>query len=286
MALLELSAGDYALTIAPEIGGSLRSFTWRGEPLLRTATGPSVLDAACFPLVPFSNRIAHGRFEWEGQQVQLSPNFPGFDHPHPLHGFGWTSAWEVLRSDGSSAELEHRYPGGEWPWPYVARQSVRLTPEGLVLSLSVTNLGDSAMPAGLGFHPYFPRHERTVLAVQHKGEWQNDPDCLPQALIERDAPCDWWQGKPVATRMVDTVYTDRAGPITIAWQDRQMGLTIECSPALAHTAIFVPAGADWFCVEPVSHPTNALNLGQASGGMHVLQPGDTYSAQVRFAAHA
>lgn len=282
MALLELSAGDYALTIAPELGGSLRSFTRRGEPLMRTATGPTVLDAACFPLVPFSNRIAHGHFEWEGRHVRLSPNFPGSDHPHPLHGFGWTSDWTIIDCDGCSAVLEHRYPGGEWPWPYTARQLVKLAEDGLVLELSVTNLGDSRMPAGLGFHPYFPRNEQTTVRALHKGEWQNDSNCLPLVRSESSKAVDWWRGKPAASRLVDTVYCDRSGPITIAWPDRDLRLDIEGSPSLTHTAIYVPNGADWFCVEPVTHPTNALNLGLKKSGMHVLQPLEMFAVQAAF----
>jgi aldose 1-epimerase len=45
--VLKLEASDYALTVAPDIGGSIRSFTWRGVLLMRTARDNSVLDAAC-----------------------------------------------------------------------------------------------------------------------------------------------------------------------------------------------------------------------------------------------
>jgi aldose 1-epimerase len=90
--VLELAAGDYRLVLQPEIGGSVAGFHWRDEPVFRPACGPSVLDAACFPLAPFSNRIAHGRFRFGGREVALAPNFPDSDHPHPLHGFGWLAA--------------------------------------------------------------------------------------------------------------------------------------------------------------------------------------------------
>lgn len=273
MPLLELSAGDYDVTIAPDIGGSLRSFTWKGEPLLRTASGLSVLDAACFPLVPFSNRIANGRFEFDGEVVQLAPNFPGRDHPHPLHGFGWVSAWDVVSANASSAELEHSYPGGEWPWPYVARQSIRLSEDRLELELSVRNLSFRPMPAGLGFHPYFPCDAATILRAYHQGEWQTDADCLPTELHECDAPVDWWAGAPIASRPVDTVYSGRAGRIDVIWPDRNLTLSMQPSPVLKHTGIFVPAAADWFCVEPVSQSTNAFNAPERTDDFAALEPG-------------
>jgi len=260
MARLELSAGDFAVTIAPEVGGSLLSFTWRGEPLMRTAAGPGVLDAACFPLVPFSNRVAHGRFGWEGRAVRLEPNFPGQDHPHPLHGFGWLTAWDVLETTQTSALLEHRYPGGEWPWPYFARQTVTLRESGLQLSMTIENLSEWSMPAGLGFHPYFPRNDQTMLRARHRGEWQNSVDGLPVRLVEAGAAIDWWHGQPVGSRPIDTVYADRQGDMVIEWPDRGLSLAIRCSPELSQTAIFVPE-ADWFCVEPVTHRSDALNGG-------------------------
>jgi aldose 1-epimerase len=277
--MFQLTAGDYALTIAPEIGGSLQSFTWRGEPLMRTAEGNSVLDAACFPLVPFSNRIANGRFEWEGRTVQLSSNFGGADQPHALHGFGWTSVWEVISQGDCSVELEHRYPGGEWPWTYVARQKVKLTEGGLVLKLSVTNQSENRMPVGLGFHPYFPRNDRTQLSALHTGEWQNDSQHLPASLTEMQEPVDWWQGQTVASRIVDTVYVRRHGPIQMCWPDRNLRLNIECSPELKQTAIYVPKDANWFCVEPISHETNALNRNPL--GMRALAGGEEISLQCR-----
>jgi hypothetical protein len=38
--MLALSAGDYALTLLPERGGSMLRFTWRDEPLMRRSGGP------------------------------------------------------------------------------------------------------------------------------------------------------------------------------------------------------------------------------------------------------
>jgi Aldose 1-epimerase len=52
----------------------------RAQPLMRPTTGDAILDVACFPLVPFSNRIADGNFSWEGQEIVLQPNFPGRAH--------------------------------------------------------------------------------------------------------------------------------------------------------------------------------------------------------------
>lgn len=283
---MELAAGDYRLVLAPERGGSILSFDWRGVPLMRSACGPSILDVACFPLVPFSNRIAHGRFAVGGVQVQLQPNLPGADHPHPLHGFGWLASWTVKTSDASSARLEHRHEAAEWPWSYRATQDFALDERRLIIALSLENLGERAMPAGLGLHPYFPRNAQTLYRGLHRGEWRNNVQCLPVQLDERPEATDWWHGAPVGTRAVDTVYTRREGSLTISWPDRGLDLLVEPSADLAHTVVYSPRGADYFCVEPVSHATDAVNSWRSDSGLRWLGRGELLEAEVTFTARS
>lgn len=251
---------------------------------MRPACGPSILDVACFPLVPFSNRIAGGRFSAAGTEVRLAPNFPGGGDSHPLHGFGWLAEWGVLTQDSASATLEHAYPGGEWPWPYRACQSFRLHDEGLEMTLSLTNLADSPMPAGLGFHPYFSRTDKTLYGGMHRGEWLNDEDCLPRFLALRDEPADWWEGKPVAAREVDTVYTGREGPLVIDWPERGLELTMVPSANLAFTVVYTPRHADYFCVEPVTHMTDAVNRDRPDRGLVWLERGETLTVGLSMTA--
>jgi aldose 1-epimerase len=270
--MIELASADYRLVLEPERGGSVAAFEWKGEPLFRPTCGPSILDTACFPLVPFSNRIAFGRFERPDGVVQLRPNFPGSDHPHAIHGFGWLAPWDVVEADGDRAVLRHTYEADEWPWSYVAVQRLRLSDQGLVHELTLTNLSDRSMPAGLGFHPYFPRTDQTLYHGLHKGEWQSAHDGLPIQLMQAPQPLDWWRAQPVHERVVDTVYTGRAGPLSIQWPERRLQLTMTPTDNLGCTVVYTPNLQDYFCVEPVTHTTNTINNPQG-GGMHWLQAG-------------
>lgn len=279
---MEIRAGDYRLLLEPERGGSILAFEWRGEALLRPACGPTILDVACFPLVPFSNRIAFGRFQANGREVQLRPNFPGSDHPHTLHGFGWLASWTVEHSDVNSVTLGHHYLEGEWPWPYYAEQQFELTEEGLTIGLQIINHGQSLMPAGLGLHPYFPRDCNTVYYGLHHGEWRNDGDCLPQDLDLKERAIDWWDGRNVEERRVDTVYTNRQGILSVAWPSRNLSLVIQPGDALPHTVVYTPEGQNFICVEPVSHATNALN--SSPDDVKWLKPGESFAAVTSFRA--
>ena len=93
---ITLTSGDTLLTLAPEAGGGIAAFHWRGRPVLRDALPGAVttrdpLSLSAFPLVPYSNRIDHGRFDWDGRRIQLPLNFP--PSPHSIHGLGWHKPW-------------------------------------------------------------------------------------------------------------------------------------------------------------------------------------------------
>lgn len=262
----------------------MAAFTWRDDALLRATKGPSVLDTGCFPLVPFSNRIARGEFDWHGRRIDIVPNCPDIDPVNPLHGFGWLAAWDIVESGSARAVLEHRYVAGEWPWSYRARQTLVLDRGGLTVELSIENRSDRVMPAGLGFHPYFPRNEATIYLGRHRGEWRNDAQCLPQALRQMPDAIDWWHGSPVSSRTVDTVYTDRRGRIQIQWPDRNLQLSVSPSANLPFTVVYTPAGADYFCVEPVSHATNAFAGLDWPHRIHALSAGEILTASLTLGA--
>lgn len=253
---------------------------------MRETTGPGILDVACFPLVPFSNRIADGRFTWQGKAVALPPNAPAVDPRHPLHGYGWLAAWDVAEAQPGHVRLVHELSDDAWPWPYRAQLDYVLDPDGLTARLALTNPGGEAMPGGLGFHPYFPRARTTRYHGLHRGEWRNGADPIPAKLDARAEAIDWWGGQPVGTRPVDTVYTGREGLLEIGWPDRAMTLTIAPSSALSCTTLYVPGDADWFCVEPVSHATDAVNPHPGGEPMAALVPGAKMTARMRLSVRA
>ncbi|HWK51102.1 MAG TPA: hypothetical protein VNR40_14515, partial [Steroidobacter sp.] len=114
-----LRAGALEAGVAPAVGAGITHFFTRAEGrtfhLLRPApeTFDEVRRSACFPLVPFSNRVRDGYFEFQRQRVQLSPNMPG--QKHPMHGSGWRRAWTLTTHDDAHAELVLRHTASEWP---------------------------------------------------------------------------------------------------------------------------------------------------------------------------
>ncbi|CAM8661266.1 putative protein YphB [Sphingobium sp. AntQ-1] len=266
-----MRAGGLEAALSPAVGGSLLCLTLDGVDLLRRApdgTGDP-LAMASFPLVPYANRIAEGRFTFDGRSYQLPLNFG--DHPHSIHGFGWRTAWTASETAETAATLVHDHDGGAgWPWSYRAQQQVAVTPLQLSMSLSITNVGDAAMPAGLGFHPYFLADAGTTIQFDADGLWLSTPDMLPDRQVPADALGDWSRPAIVrGDRLIDNAYTGWSGSATIR---RGEGLRLTLTATGAQCLhVYRPPASDDFCLEPVSHMPDAINR----GGMASLAPGDT-----------
>ena len=144
---------------------------------VRRSSG-DVLQSASFALVPYANRIAHGRFDHGGRSWQLPLNFGA--HPHALHGVGWQACWNVTSHCPDAVVLCHEHDGGPgWPWPYVAEQRIDLVTDVVTFELTVVSRAETPMPVGLGFHPAFPVSSGTVLRTNVGAVWLTDADQLP-----------------------------------------------------------------------------------------------------------
>ena len=286
-----LRSGVLTAELWPAVGGSLGALhaalpdgsrldlVRPADPAAIAAQGP--LAMASFPLVPFSGRIREGRFVHGGREVRLPLNFP--PGRHAIHGQGWQAPWTLREAGAARAVLEFRHDGAGWPFPYRARQVVTLEPGRLVMRIELTNEGDRPMPGGVGHHPYFPRTPAARLVAPIEQVWMADAEVMPTELVA--PPPDRRLGDGVAVDRValDNVFTGWSGRAEIAWPERRAGLTIAAAPPLSFLIVYCPPGQDFFCVEPVSHVPDAVNLapaGLAGTGLVDLAPGETLAGEM------
>lgn len=261
-------------------GGLIASLQCGGVPVLRTmpAGATSPLDAACFPMVPWCNRIGASRFGWEDGVIALAPNFP--PECHAIHGHGWQSVWEVESLTPAGCVLLHRHDGTApgWPWAYEARQEVALSEAGCRITLSLTNRSGRLMPAGIGLHPYLRRRPESRVTLRAEGMIDVGADLLPtSALLAADHFAPFAQGAPLPADLIDHCFTGWSGRAEVSEDDGTITLTAE-GAGLLH--LYAPAAPDILCLEPVNHAPDAAN----TGTMPLCAPGETVSLTVRFAA--
>ena len=284
---LSLARGPLLLRLAPARGGGIASFDCCAvsggkipifRPLDELGKGPVAL--ASFPLVPFVNRVRGGAFSFRGRRVTLARNLP--PDPSPLHGQGWLSRWEMLRSNSRAAELRFVHPPGQWPWRYEAVQHFRLDAGGLTLVLTCRNLSDEAMPCGLGQHPYFPCTPETLLDTQADSAWTIDERVLPVERVPARGRYELRKRK-VCGQDLDNGFGGWSGCATI--EDPGLPFVVRMSsPEARFFQLYSPAEGGLFVAEPVSHANAALNAPEASWaelGLRVLEPGETMRLTMR-----
>jgi aldose 1-epimerase len=293
MESITLRDGPLGVVLAPLVGGAIARFWFERNDaaveLLRPTPDLAVARddpwaMGCFPLVPWSNRIRDGRFMFGERTVSLLPNRPR--DRHTIHGHGFQAAWSVTDKGPSHAVLVHAHAPDAWPWAYRAVQRVQLTPASLELELTLTNEGNTAMPAGLGWHPYFPRTAGTTLTARVAGLWLTDGETLPTACITPAPDQDPGRGLAVDRVALDNAFVGWDGRAVITWPERGTRLHLTAHGPIGGLVVYSPAGQSFFCAEPVSHITDAFNFaaaGRTDTGMLTLGPGESVRASFTLA---
>ena len=274
---LELHAGALRLALRPDLGGCIAGL-WLGDDAVLRSTEPAALTTSrlsgCYPLVPYSGRLGYRRFQWLGQEHHTSPNFD--DNPHSVHGVAWQRAWTVVSSSATEATLvcEHS-PDEHWPFAFTLRQRFELTPEALVVHLSFTNRASQPQPVGLGWHPYFPKRARSRLHIDVSERWDSDASGLStQRVAQANIDAE------VARLGFDHCFEGWRGPAQIDDEKLSMQLT----SSLPYLVVFTPDTKPYYCVEPVSHVSNAIQMADpAAHGLRALEPAATCDAWMKLA---
>jgi aldose 1-epimerase len=271
MKLLSLRAGRLGLDLAPQSGGAIARFTVDGTFDLLRPTPPQALasgqgnDSSCYPLVPFSGRIANGRLAFDGADYVLKPNWPGVRHP--MHGDGWARPWTVERSDRHSADILYDHDGRDgWPFRYRARQTYRLEGDALTVGMSLENLETRSVPAGLGLHPFFVRDGETQLSCRMQHAWLTDAEVLPVERIAVPARWDFTTLRGVDEVTVDSGFEGWDGSASVVWPRARLRLDMEATAPFRDLVIYIPPERPYFCVEPVSHVPGAIGSTRLAAG--------------------
>jgi aldose 1-epimerase len=225
---IELRQGDLSVRVSRR-GAAVTAATYRGMPFLVAAGGPEGAMAN-FAMVPFGNRVEGNTMSFAGRDYGFQPNA---SDPLYLHGDGWLSLWQLEDASAEHAQFcFSRSADRVSPYAYLTRQEIRLAGDALVLRLSVENRGDTALPFGLGQHPFFARTPKTRLAIAADRYWSERPDHLPEMPGPVPGYFDFRSETLLPQRWMNNAFEGWNGRAVITWPELGIRAALEVDGAL------------------------------------------------------
>ncbi len=286
---VDLATESLRVTVAPDRGGSLLTLAVRrGDSWIELMPDGRVAGArpSSWLMLPYSNRIRDGRFSFQGTAHQLRSA-----KNHAIHGDVRNRPWRVTEREPARLVLEfdsHEAADFDWPWPIRARVGIAIEGDALVQRLSFENRGDTPMPAGFGWHPYFRRFlsregEPVELAFSATGRYPDaEPDGLPDGpAVPLPPELDFSARRAVPSSGLDACFAGFGGRAELAWPESRVRLLFACTPNVTHLVCFAPADRPVIAVEPVANASDGVNLlaaGHEGTGVIELAPKESLDA--------
>ncbi len=282
MGAVTLEAGEDRCVVDLEAGGRLASLVAGGEERLLTAengrdgTVPNVVAWGSFLMAPWVGRLDGGRLPWQGKTYELPPDFGA----HAIHGLVKDRPWQAEGGEGITSLAFSCALTEPWPFGGSVRQVVTLAPGRLELDAEV-HAGNEAMPAAVGWHPWFARPADGDVRVRlaATGTLRTREDLVPTGDVDTlDGLTDLRDGPALGDRLLDHVYSGVGAPAALAWPD--LTLRFDWDEPVQSVCVHSPPRG--VCVEPQTAWPNAPVLAAAgvrSTGLVTVRPGSPLKAR-------
>ncbi len=214
----ELAQGEQRATIV-EVGGGVREFRVGQRDVLQPYAREAMCDGAHgAPLIPWPNRLADGRYSFDGVQHQVALTEP--EKHNAIHGFLRWRPWVASEHDAERVVMTARLlPLAGYPFALEVRVTYTLADDGLTVSTSARNIGHSACPYAAGQHPYLSPGDALI------DDCQLELPARTRILTDEDRqlPCgreavegtafDFREPRQIGQLQIDHAYTDlQRGP--------------------------------------------------------------------------
>lgn len=281
--------GDELVVV--EVGGGIRSYSRGGVDVVAGyRTDEMSVAGRGQQLIPWPNRLRDGRYTFGGTERQLALTEPA--KHNASHGLVRWAAWDLLDQTSSSVTVGYRlHPQPGWAWVLDLTTLYALGDDGLTVTTTAHNVGDTDAPYGYGAHPYLSIGGTPVAdVVLHVPAGQHlevDPDrLLPVATHPVEGTAyDFRKPRPIGDLALDTAFTglarDSDGRWAVTLSHLETGaVSLWGDEAYAWTQVFTgrahphTEGSTGIAVEPMTCPPDALSSGT---DLVVLRPEQSHT---------
>lgn len=296
---------EHRITYAPysariaAVGATLRELRYEDRDLIVSYPSDQVRpNYRGAVIAPWPNRIADGRYEFDGQEQQVPIN--EIDRHNALHGLVHWVRWHVAEAGTDHLVLTHDLVAQQgYPYPLRLQIEYRLGADGLTTTLQATNVGDRPAPYGCCPHPYLKAGsglvDQWVLTVPAATRLEVDQQrLLPTSRHPvTDVDSDFRTPQLVAGREIDHAFTDLTPgqdgrTVVEVWNpDERVGVQMTWGKWAPWVQVHTADRPEpehhrvGLAVEPMSCPPDAFNSRPADV---TLEPGRTHVAEWTIAA--
>jgi len=284
-----------------EVGAGLRSYGVGTEDIVDGYRHDQPCDGGRGQLLlPWPNRIAGGRYRFNGVDRQLPVNEPRTGCA--IHGLTRSLRWEVVDTAGGMVVLALELPASEgYPFRLHLRVAYTLDSGGLAARVTAINRGDGPCPYGAGAHPYLRVAgdlliDDALLHIPADATLDADDRGIPTGIVRSvdGSEYDFRTPRRVGALMLDTAFTrlradadgrtrisltTHAGAGASIWMDGAHPFAMLYS---GDTLAEESRRRRGLAIEPMTCAPDAFNSG---AGLIILQPGEQHVSMWGITAH-
>ncbi|RRO19863.1 aldose epimerase [Saccharopolyspora rhizosphaerae] len=287
--LYEIGTGRQRVLIGG-VAASVLSWQVDGQEMLLTHDPDDVGEGyQGKTILPWANRIDHGSYTFDGEELQVAINEP--DRDTALHGLMSFVEWSPVRHRSDSVVLEHVLPPDYgYPFQLAFRIEYRVDDRGFASTLHATNVGRRPAPFGTANHTYLAAAPGTsvddiVLEIPADTYYEVDDRLIPTGTAPVDGTdYDFRTARPIARTTMDTAFTGlhhTGGEAVVRFRRPDVDVELWVDENHRYLQVYTdddpstdrPARAG-LTVEPMTLAPNAFVTGD---GLIVLRPGQTHT---------
>jgi len=283
LVFLEGSESGQFAKILPALGNTLISFSKGNREIIHFPDTPDAYaphnSLAGNPLLhPWANRLEGEHFWWQGNRYNIPrEHIPMRDNNYlPLHGLLYKSPhWRTTKLESGEAFALHEahldfaaVASYMTVFPFAHELTMRhwMEKDTLTISLEIYNTGEQTIPICCGFHPYFSlagySREEVKLTLPVTKKWITNNLLLPTgqfAPVEEFVPGEVFS---LSGRHFDDGYTGINSGQPFVLETPGFTAKVVFGDTFPTAIIYAPnqPGKPYICIEPMSAPTNALQL--------------------------
>jgi aldose 1-epimerase len=206
-----LAFDDQVVTVV-EVGAAVREFRVGDRDVFQSyAESAFSTGYHGAVLVPWPNRLADGRYDFDGEHYQLPITEPA--RMTALHGLSPWRSWSPVEQQPDRVVLTLALlPSPGYPFFLDTTVDYRLGEHGLSVRTTARNVGDKACPYAVGFHPWLSAGDATLdectVTLDATHRFVTDDRLLPiaeEAVV--DTPFDFREPRKLGSLVLDDAFS-------------------------------------------------------------------------------